>query len=367
VSIGNIVDGLPEGPHEFVVDELHVDDSGYLEQISEGKARYFHKEKMKTTMNFNLGLFPPKGVLSEQPGSEAWKRQVQKMVSSTSFPEWLLDDINRFINYYSSLISVSHVAMELRNVSLYETKARLLTNIEIGDIRYSYTSTFSHDIHMAALPFPQYCIQDESKHSMLQETLKSIEEPSFHQIQWIRTLNYQREGKQQQALLTASLTLESLVHCYYETLGTSWSDERAKLTRRERGLAKWIMRATDNYTDYLTQVVSSQEHIDYWAKSDCSAVVSLWKLRNNVVHGQKVLSASDYATIHDGIGSLGNFRSYLLNTIKPDLLTLEDKFHAFLDPIPLETEPIDLYGRRVSVKDEWRRECDCYKFPVRPE
>ena len=358
VSIANVVDGFEDEPHEIVVDETQVSDREYLEKITEGRARYFHKRKMKTTFDFNLALIPPEGLFSAEPGSEDWKEQIQEAVSNTSFPDWILDDINRFIDYYCSLISVSHQAREVRRVSSYETMARLLVNVEIDELQYTYPTTFFSDINMVELPFPLFCIFDNQKLVMLQNSLESLEEPSFHQLQWIKTLNYIREERYQEALLSATLALEALAYSYLSVKGYP-----EKQIYTSGGMANWVKGIACAFSKYIKQVDSSLDYVDSRAKSMCNSVARMWFLRNKVVHNQKILTRVDFRDIRDGIESLGNLRSYFLNEINPNLLQLELQFESILDPVPIRREPIDPFGQRFTVKYEWRKELDCYENP----
>jgi hypothetical protein len=182
VSIANIVDDSLGHPYEFIVDETQISDREYLERITEGSAKYFHKKKMKSTITRNLVLLPFKGVFSAEPGSDAWKRQVQEAVlnsSSMSTIQRILDDTNEFIDYYSSLISVNHQAEEMRRVSSYETVLRIFATAKVRDLEYSYPTKVVPDYYMIDVPFPLFCIRDEDNLTLLQNTLESLEEPSF--------------------------------------------------------------------------------------------------------------------------------------------------------------------------------------------
>jgi hypothetical protein len=359
VSIANIVDDPLDYSYEFIVDETQISDDECLKRITEGRARYFHKKKMKSTIIRDLRLYPFEGVFSEEPGSDTWKEQVQKAAFSGS-PMYriqeMLDDTNEFIDYYSSLISVNHQAGEMRRVSLYETMLRIFITAKVDDLEYSYPTKVVPDYHMADLPFPLFCIRDENRLTSLRDALESIEEPSFHQRQWIITLNHLREKRHQESLLSASVTFEALVHNYLEV----------KKLKKPKGLANWVTKPelAKQLSEYFSSLNRAFEEVDYWTNWTCEKIAALWRLRNSVVHQRRILTKRDSQLIEEGITGLGNLRTFILNTVNPDLLDLEKKYESILEPVQIDEKQTEPLSNLVTIKFDWRREIDCYQNPV---
>ena len=361
VSIANIIDSRLDHPYEFVVDEIQVSDSEYLENITGGKAQYYHKRKMKTTAIRNTSLLPFEGLFSEEPGSDAWKEQVKKVIEGTHgshTAERILDDLNELIDRYCVLISVNHRAEEVRHVSLYEALVRIFVTAEAEGVRYSFPTTFIVDMSKADLPFPPYCIPDDEKFDSFQKTLESLEQPAFHQLQWVRTLNHVREKRFQEALLSATQALEALAHNYLKVKGLP------KKQIKKQGIASWICGLEDQLSDFFTSPDLTSEYLDYWVKVTCDSVARLWRLRNDVVHNEKVLTKRDIRTIDEGFVSLVNLRKFFLHVIDPDLITQEEEFASLLEEVQIERET-DLSRTLTTLKYDWRREEDCYQEPVR--
>jgi hypothetical protein len=315
---------------------------------------------MKSTITRNLVLLPFKGVFSAEPGSDAWKRQVQEAVlnsSSMSTIQRILDDTNEFIDYYSSLISVNHQAGEMRRVSSYETVLRIFATAKVRDLEYSYPTKVVPDYYMIDVPFPLFCIRDEDNLTLLQNTLESLEEPSFHQLQWIKTLNHIREKRYQEALLSAAVTFEALVYNYLEVKGLE----------RKKGLAVWVTTLVEQLSGYFSKTYHQSKDVDFWARDTCDHVAKLWSLRNSVVHEKRILEKRDFQLIQNGITSLGKLRTFILNTVNPDLLDLEKKFASILEPVQIDEDPIDPLSQMVTLNFDWRRELDCYQNPVTVE
>ncbi|MFW9889561.1 MAG: hypothetical protein ACFFER_15340 [Candidatus Thorarchaeota archaeon] len=362
ISTANIVDDSLDLPYEFIVDEIQVSDNEYLERITEGRVRYFHKRKMKSTIIRSSSLLPFEGVFSAEPGSDEWKEQVQKTVLGSSLSlaiQGIIDDTNEFIDYYSTLIGMNHQAGEMRPVSSYETVLRIFATAKVGDLEYSYPTKIIPDYNMIDLPFPLFCICNEDNLALLRHTLESIEEPSFHQLQWIRTLNHMREKRYQEALLSAALTFEALAYNYLEVKGLE----------KKEGLSKWVTTLTEPMLEYFPMVYPTLEEdkVEYWVAYTCDHVAKLWRLRNRVVHERRILERRDSQLILEGITSLGNFRTFILNTVNPELLDLEKKFASILEPVQIDEGPEDPFSQTVTIKLDWRRELDCYQNPVTAE
>ncbi len=361
VSVANLVDGPLTHQLEFVVDEIQVSDDEYLDEITEGNAQYYHKRKMKTTIVSNVVHIPPKGRITAEPGTESWKEQLRELGRGAGQHMYnTLRQINSFIDYYCSLISVNRNATEVRRVSSYETMVRVVINVEKDGAHYSFPTTFSPDLRMANLPFPLHRVRDDERLVSFHETLKNLDTPSFHQLQWIKTLNHEREQRYQEALLSASQTLESLVYEYITAKGLSKS--RLKKIR----MPKWVMEQVSLVKNYVSQIPNFPYPADSWAKVTCSGTVRLWRLRNDVVHRRRILTQKDHNSIRDGILNLGNLRACFLHYINPELLKLEDRFQSFLEQVEFSHEPQDYLGQLLTLKYEWRRELDDYQDSIKP-
>jgi hypothetical protein len=362
VSISNLVDGHLDRTNEFIVDEIQVSDNEYLERITEGNAQYYHKRKMKTTIVTDVRHIPPEGLITAEPGSESWKEQLHRMLRDAGrYMHNFLHDINQFIDYYQSLVCISNQATEVRRVSSFDTMVRVAVSVEIGDVRYSFPNVYAPDFRMANLPFPQYQVRDDQILVQFQDTLETLDAPSFHQIQWIRTLNHVREKRYQEALLSASLTLEALVYSSVENNGLP-----RETIKDSGGIAPWILGLEKPLSEYFTQFDRYPYKYQHWSKTTCQSVAKLWRLRNDVVHRQKTLSSQDHRPITDGIASLSHLRHYFLSSIIPELLELENQFSSFLEPVPFSEDLIEYPGQIVTVNYEWRREQDRYRKPFRP-
>jgi hypothetical protein len=361
ISVANLVDGPLTSQLEFVVDEIQVSDDEYLDELTEGHANYYHKRKMKTTIVSNVIHIPPKGRITAELGTESWKEQLHELGRGAGqYMQNTLRQINAFIDYYCSLISVNRNATEVRRVSSYETMVRVVMNIEKDGLHYSFPISFSPDLRMANLPFPLYRVRDDEKLVSFRETLKNLDAPSFHQLQWIKTLNHEREHRYQEALLSASLALESLVYEYIAAKGLS------KSRLKKIGMEKWVMEQVDLVKDYVSQIPDFPHPVDYWSGVTCSGTARIWRLRNDVVHQQRILTQNDYNSIRNDIINLGNLRACFLHYINPELLVLEDKFQSFLEHVEFSHEPQDYPGQLLTLKYEWRRELDNYQSPIKP-
>jgi hypothetical protein len=231
---------------------------------------------------------------------------------------------------------------------------RIFATAKVGDLEYSYPTKVVPDYNMIDLPFPLFCICDEDNLKLLRNILESLEEPSFHQLQWIKTLNHIREKRYQEALLSAAVALEALVYNYLEVKGLE----------RTIGIAAWVTTLVEPLSKYFSKVNPTSEYVDYWVRYTCDHVAKLWRLRNSVVHERRILEKRDYQLIQDGITSLENLRKFLLNTVNPDLLNLESRFTSILKPVQIHEEPVDHLYPMVTIELNWRRELDCYQNPV---
>ncbi len=361
VSTANIVDSRLISPYEFIVDETQVADRDYLNRITGENARYFHKRKMKTTAIRNVSLLPFEGVFSEKPGTDAWKKQVEEATTNAghepSMTEHILRDLNQLIDRYCAVLSMNDVAEEVRHVSSYETLVRVFVTAEAEGVKYAFPSKFIMDRSIADIPFPPYYIPDNDKFISFQEALESLEEPVFHQLQWIRTRNNLREKRYQEALLSATQTLEALAYKYLD------EKQLPKNKIKAQGIAKWILDLEDELREFFAKPDLELDDLDYWVKVTCRDVARLWKLRNDVVHNERVLSDKDRRVIEEGITSMYNLRRFFLSHINQELLERELQFESLFERVPIEEETNQLRNI-TTLRFHWRRELDAYQNPV---
>jgi len=347
VSVGNIIDGPFDAPYEFIVNEVQVTDQEYLERITGKAAKYYHKKKTKTTFTRAFTITPKNGALSAQEGTENWWQQLNRVVFSLiSFDKYdeLLSDINSFLDNYSTIIITSNHYREVRRVSFYETMLRILVWADTGEFRFLYHTQLAPDIRMADVPFPHFRVRRIGESRIFEETIQAIEIPSFHQLQWAKALNHNREKRYQETLLSASITLETLTYLYLAAQGFKSKSERNAEIKNKGGLAGWIRALKPSNM-----------------AEECKEVASLWSLRNDVVHKQKKLLEKEIEVIKKGIQSLSKLRGFLLERIDPDLLKLEGRFSAFLEPIPIGTTTSESIDGKAPIRIEWRREKDHYQ------
>jgi hypothetical protein len=347
VSITNIVDGPVDQPFDHIVNEGQVTDKKFLQNLIRGHARYYHKRKMKTTFTRSLSIIPMKGAISAQPPSEVWQQQMSQLVfgllQQQSRLEGFLDDINLFIDVYSTLINPQNPTREVRRVNFFETmvNVRMICKTEkyLGVIITKVTP----DLKMAGLPFPAFRVKGNEKLSEFREIMRNLDGPAFHQLQWVKSLNYKREKRYQEGLIHTAITLESVVHLYLSAQGLS-KKERKKVLKKAEGISGWL-----------------RELKPKGLVEDCENVAELWKLRNKVVHEQKILLGNDIEQIQKGIQSFALVRTYLLHTGKSDVVELESKFSSFFEQVELGQAKGAKIGQMVQMKFGWRREKDCYQ------
>jgi hypothetical protein len=348
VATGNLVDGPFDKPFEYIVNETRVDDQDFLDRITGKSGMYYHKKKMKTT--FTRGLVIQQAKISAEVRTEKGQRQLEKIVFhhvSVERCEQFLNDINSSLDYYCTLVSPLNPTREARRVSFYETKLRVLVALDSGGVRYLYSTQITPDERMADFPYPRFRVQRIGGSQVFKDLIQTIESPSFHQLQWTKTLNHNREQRHQEALLDAAITLETLVHLYLIDKGYKNKDEREAVIRgkkRNRGLAGWLKSLDiSNLND------------------ECDEVADLWTLRNDFVHEQKKLSEKEIRTIRKGIQSLTKLREFFLEKADTELLEKERKFSEFLEPIQLGTAVTGSIKGRVPIQIEWRLEKDHYQ------
>lgn len=351
ISIANIVDGPIDQPFDYIVNEMQVADKEFLERKTRGTAQYFHKKKMKTTLTQAFTIVPIKGVITAKALSKEWQRQIDQvvfgMINQEAMLENFLDDTNLFIDQYSTLINPQNPSREVRQINFFETAVNARIIFQNEEFHYENITKITPDLKMADLPFPSFKVGKSEKLRAFREKMQNLNKPAFHQLQWVKVLNYRRERRYQEALLGAAITLETLVHLYLKAQDTSWEKEMEKLERKNRGMATWI------------RILQPQGLVD-----ECEEVSKLWLLRNEVVHEQRILTEDDVELIRNGIQSLERLRPYLLHISNPDLLKLENQFSSFLEKILLGEAASDSIGKLVLLKYEWRREQDCYQTVV---
>lgn len=163
----------------------------------------------------------------------------------------------------------------------------------------------------------------------------------FHQLEWVKTMNYRREKRFQDALLHATITLESLAHKFMSAKGFSRRQRKEAL---KPGLAKWLLSLEE-----LKEL-----------RDECETIKELRTLRNDVVHREKVLSEDDIQLVISGIDSLELVRTHLLKIGDPEILELEDKFSSFLERVEIGKAVSSNVGQMVPIQFQWLKEKDCY-------
>jgi len=347
VSTGNIADN-PDPFPDFIVNEEQVIDSDFLKKKTAGRSQYFHKSKLNTTITRTRSIIPLKGVISATPLSDEWVDQLERAVfgilQQQSVIEGFLEDTNLFINLYSALISPQNPSREIRQVSFYETMIHVRIICRTDSFHFENLTRTTPDWKMVGQPYPPSRIRNHRELKAFKETLQLCAPPEFHQLEWIKTLNYHREKRYQEALLHATITLETLTHIYLSAKGVTSRTKRKQVIRKANGLAGWLLSLNIK-----------------GLKDECANVADLRKLRNDVVHKEKVLTREDIERVKSGIQSLALVRSHLLQTGKPEVLQLESKFKTFIEPVELGKAVSTNIGQMVPMRFEWRKEKDCYQ------
>ena len=350
VSVGNIIDGPIDGPFEFIVNETPVTDHNLLERISGKSAKYYHKQKMRTVFTRGLSLIPAEGILTAQPGTEVWRKQLDlvvfNLISVDKYQEFL-DDINSFVDHYCTLISTSNPTREVRHVSFYETVVKIQVHMLIEGTMFLYLTRAAPDFAMSGVPYPSLRVRKRGDSGIFKETIRDSESPVFHQLQWARASNHYRENRYQEALLSAAITLEALTHQYLMAKGLSSKRKRNAEIKDSKGQAGWIQN--------LEPTTLADE---------CEDVAKLWLLRNDVVHDQRMFSEEEKEIVTKGIQSLRKVRTHMMGIINPALLKSEEKFSSFLEPIPIGTGAGQTIKELIPMQLEWRREVDHYQTSV---
>ncbi len=350
VITGNIIDGPHDRPFEYMVSETLVTDQKLIEHNFGESAQYYHREKMKTTFTRVFNIIPNEGVISAQPGTERWQYQLEtvvfNLINRKKYQD-LLRDINSFIDLYCSYIGTTNPAREARNVSFYDTTVRALVTMKTQGALFLNPIQIAPDMKTMQLPHPRFRVQKKGNSDLFRKIIHDNKTLDFHQLQWAKALNHNREKRYQEALLSGSIALESLIHRFLIVRGFHSKEKRMK---EIQGIARWLRNIeTPNLSD------------------ECKDVAKLWNLRNEIIHEQKVLSTDDIETITSGIASLATLRDYFLQTIDSDLRKNEQIFTSFLELIPLgppEREPID---GLAPITIGWRREKDHYQKVISPQ
>lgn len=347
ISTGNIIDDSVDPPSDFIVNEEQVTDKAVLENRARGQARYFHKRKMNTTFTRYHPDILPEPLLTATTPSAEWRGQLHNVVFGTLQDQSILDeflkDANLFIDLYSTIISPQNPSREVRSVSFYETLIHLRIVCRTEHFHFEDLSRISPDWKMAGQPYPPSRVGTHKDLKVFKDTIVSCSPPEFHQLEWIKTLNFGREKRYQEALLHATITLEALAHIYLSAKGISSRKKRKKVINAE-GLADWLLGLNiKGLTD------------------ECENVAELRKLRNDVVHREKILTEEDIELIKSGIQSLAHVRVFLLQSGKPEILELENKFISFLEHVELGKASSDSIGQMIQMKFGWRKEKDCYQ------
>lgn len=339
ISVGNIVDGPPDSPHDFIVNELQVDNHEFIQRIAGADAAYFHKRKLKTTFTRPLSIIPNMKLITAPMGTEKWMEQITRIVfgltKKDTYSE-MMEDINAFIDLYSMLISPLNPSREVRRVSFYDSSVRVLISVKTDKALYLHTTSTAPDIRMADVPSPHFRVRTIGDSDRVREVMQIHEGPQFHQIQWVKALNHNREKRFQEALLSAAITLETLIHLYIKAKG---------LGQRGKGIAPWIRDLAKKHKEL---------------SKECKDIADLWDLRNEIVHERRKIDEEEIQIIRTGIRSLTRVRAFFLDLIDSELLDLENQFSSFLEPIPFIAAGDSIKGM-VSIRLEWRREADNYQ------
>jgi hypothetical protein len=354
VSTGNTVDEPTGKFSDHIVNEDQVADDSHLEQLAGDDPRYFHKRKMKTTFTRSFSVPLAIGDIKADHLSEVWMQQIRRLVfgflQKQEWLEGLLEDVNTFIDFYSSLVNPQNPSREIRRVSFFETMVNVrIVVFKKGQPYAEFIEKVSPDWATIELPFPAFRVTNHERLNDFKDTIVGLAPPEFHQIQWIKALNDRREKQYQEALIHAAITLESLVHMHLSALGYSKTQQKSIITGA-KGIAGWL------------------EDLQHKRLADaCNDAARLWRLRNHVVHNQKVLTKRDKETIHRGIDSIALVRMFLLQTGRPEVLSLETRFTDFLERIELGKAVDREVGKMVPMRFGWRREKDCYRTIVDTE
>ncbi len=350
VVTGNIIDGPHDTPFEYMVDETQVTDQKLIKHFFGNSAQYYHKEKMKTTLTRTFNITPKEGVISAEPRTESWEYQLETVVFSLinrKRYQDLLQDINSFIDLYCSYIETTNPVREVRNVSFYDIIVRALVTLKPQGTLILYPINIARDNKMMRIPQPSFRVQKKGNSDLFRRIILNHKTLTFHQLQWAKALNHNREKRYQEALLSGAIALESLIHQFLNARGIHHKNERIK---EIHGTSRWLRNLeTPNLSE------------------ECKDVAKLWDLRNDIVHEQKVFSENENRIITSGIKSLESLRDFFLQTIDPDLLKKEKMFASFLEGIPLgttEREPID---GLAPITFGWRREKDHYQKVINPQ
>jgi len=340
LSIGNIVDDPPNMISFFIMNEEQIENQDILSRLIVDSPHH-HKRKMKTTLTCSLSIIPYKGTITANPNSDEWIRQIEKVTMNVVNHEKyhaFLQDINTFIDYYTTIIGPASTFGELRHVGFFDVKFRILLIIDNNGMRTLRSLTVTPDIRMADIPYPPFRVCKEGNSQRFREAIKKSNPPVFHQREWARILNHFREGRMQEALLSCAIVLEALSYAYWGKKAIQARKEGIK-----RGIAGWLR---------------SRMHPKLQDEFDKTA--ELWDLRNVLVHDQPQLTEKDFQIIKAGIKTMGQLRPFFLQKIAPHEIDLRKEFAAFLEPTYMITAD-ESVGKSVPIAIQWRREKDHYE------
>ena len=347
VSTGNVADD-PDPPSDFIANEEQVIDEAVLENRTGGQAKYLHKRKMNTTFTRTISDISPEGLLLATRPSDDWIEQLNKTVFGTlqnqNRLDEFLEDANLFIDLYSTIINPRNASREVRQVSFYETMIHLRINLQTEHFRFENLTRITPDWKMVGQPYPPSRVTNHTILKEFCETIQSSPPVAFHQLEWVKTLNYRREKRYQDALLHASITLETIAHIHLFAKGIKSRNKRKEIIKKAGGLGEWLLSLNiEGLSD------------------ECKRVTRLRTLRNDIVHREKVLAKDDIELVISGIDSLERVRTHLLHTGAPEILELESKFKSFLEPVELGRSLSGSVGQMVLMRFRWRKEKNCYR------
>jgi len=335
LSMGNIVDDKPENVQYYAMNEKQIEKQDIIDKLLDDRSQCYQKRKMKTTLTRPVEIIPVKGVVTAKTGTPEWIAQVEKVLMTTiPFEKHLelLDDINSLIDYYVAIVNPVLSFGDVRRVGFFDVMFRVVINVKTESANYLHSLRYTQDIKMADLPYPPYRVKVKGYSHRFKEAMMSPITPSFHQIQWAQTINHLREGRPQDALLSCAIVLEALAYQYW-----------TKMERGNRGMARWLER--------LNHPQLQNEFND---------AAKLWRLRNKVVHEQRVLTQTDVRIIMAGIKALTRLRTFFLLKLEPEILKIQKGFSSFLEPLypSVTKEPV---GKFMPMNIEWLREMDHYE------
>jgi hypothetical protein len=212
--MSNGIDGPFSGPVTMFVDELEIRDQCLLRKHFGAFARYYHKEKAKTTIIDRITLDTKPGDITCKPGSKYFQKQLHRIVnpyaSRERFQE-MLDRTNLFIDHFVALVSGLNWSAETRRVSFYDGALYVTAITKIDNNRVVLSSKIAQDAQSIEQPFPLFWVASNQQLAEFKTALQQAGSLQFHQLQWTMAINRLRERRYQGAMLAADTVLEALM------------------------------------------------------------------------------------------------------------------------------------------------------------